>query len=125
VQAREPLAAGADLADRRGAGDLTARAHRLLLDTGARPRRLTRSGPDALTPSERRVSELAAAGASNREIASTLSLSTKTIEMHLGNSFRKLGIASRRELGQALSPVDAVAPASEQQRGLQLADDEA
>ncbi|HYC82762.1 MAG TPA: helix-turn-helix transcriptional regulator, partial [Solirubrobacterales bacterium] len=68
---------------------------------GARLRRTT-GGPEALTPSELRVAELAAEGQTNREIAQALFLSEKTIESHLGNVYRKLGIRSRRELPQAL-----------------------
>jgi DNA-binding CsgD family transcriptional regulator len=39
----------------------------------------------------------------NREIAQSLYLSPKTVEMHLGRAYRKLGIASRTELEAALS----------------------
>ena len=60
--ARGPLAAGMDLAHACGAKALAERARTELLATGARPRRLAVSGADALTPSERRVVELAAQG---------------------------------------------------------------
>jgi DNA-binding CsgD family transcriptional regulator len=46
---------------------------------------------------------MAAAGASNKEIAQELFLSVKTIEMHLGHAYRKLDISSRRELTAALA----------------------
>ena len=36
-------------------------------------------------------------------IAQTLFVTLKTVEMHLGHSYRKLGIRSRRELAAALS----------------------
>ena len=71
--------------------------------TGARPRRRVTAGADALTPSERRITELAAAGQQNREIAETLFVTTNTIEFHLRNAYRKLGIASRTQLGDALA----------------------
>ena len=70
--------------------------------TGARIRRPASSGPDALTPSERRIAGLAAGGATNPEIAQALFVTVKTVEMHLGNAYRKLGIGSRRELAAAL-----------------------
>lgn len=56
----------------------------------------------ALTPAERAVVTLAAAGNSNREIAERLVLSVKTIEFHLTNVFRKLDICTRDELRQVL-----------------------
>ena len=51
---------------------------------------------------ERRIAELAAAGASNREIAQRLYLSPKTIEMHLSHAYRKLGVDGRRGLAGAI-----------------------
>ena len=63
-----------------------------------------RSGVEALTPSERRVAELAAGGASNREIAQALFVTTKTVEVHLSSAYRKLGICSRGQLPGALAP---------------------
>jgi DNA-binding CsgD family transcriptional regulator len=69
---------------------------------GGRPRREAVSGPESLTPSERRVCELAAAGRSNPQIAAELFLSRRTVEFHLRGAFRKLGVGSRDELAAAL-----------------------
>jgi DNA-binding NarL/FixJ family response regulator len=96
--AREPLSRALELAHRHGAE--TARVE--LRAAGARPRRVMRSGVDALTPSERRIAELAAAGLTNAEIAAQLFITLKTVEHHLGAIYRKLQIASRRELASAL-----------------------
>jgi DNA-binding CsgD family transcriptional regulator len=52
-----------------------------------------------LTETERRVAELAAAGLTNREVAQQLFLAVKTVEANLARAYRKLGIASRAELG--------------------------
>ncbi len=60
------------------------------------------SGPASLTPSERRIAELAAGGNSNREIAQMLFVTPKTVEYHLRNAYRKLDIESRRELARVL-----------------------
>lgn len=51
-----------------------------------------------LTPSERRIVGLAQRGLTNTEIASQLSLSSRTVENHLGRAYRKLGVRSRTEL---------------------------
>ena len=64
------------------------------------PPRIT--GALALTRSERRIAELAADGRRNREIAAELFVTTQTVEFHLRNAYRKLGITSRRELAAAL-----------------------
>ena len=61
------------------------------------------TGVEALTPSERRIAELAAAGQQNREIAEALFVTTATVEYHLRNAYRKLGITSRTELADALA----------------------
>jgi DNA-binding CsgD family transcriptional regulator len=102
-EAREHLAAGLDLAQRSGATRLASLAHDELRIAGAKPRRLQFSGADSLTAAERRVSEMAASGLSNREIAETLFLSTRTVENHLSRVYRKLDISSRSALGEALS----------------------
>jgi DNA-binding CsgD family transcriptional regulator len=57
-----------------------------------------------LTPAEQHVAELAALGKANKEIAAALFLSVKTVEFHLGNIYRKLGVRSRVELAQRLAP---------------------
>jgi DNA-binding NarL/FixJ family response regulator len=69
-----------------------------LAATGARPRTPRQTGVEALSPSERRVAQLAAEGLSNRDIAQALFVTTKTVEVHLSAVYRKLGITSRAEL---------------------------
>jgi DNA-binding NarL/FixJ family response regulator len=54
--------------------------------------------PSSLTPQEAKIAELARAGYSNKQIAERLYLTVRTIEFHLSNVYRKLRIASRREL---------------------------
>jgi DNA-binding NarL/FixJ family response regulator len=56
-----------------------------------------------LTPAERRVAEQAAAGRSNRDIAAVLVVSPKTVEFHLSNVYRKLGVRSRTALAKKLA----------------------
>jgi DNA-binding CsgD family transcriptional regulator len=100
--ARERLRPALDLAARCQAAPLVERAEAELRATGARPRRALLTGPDALTPSERRVAELVARGLSNPEVARELVVSRTTVESHLRAAYRKLDIASRDELGKIL-----------------------
>jgi DNA-binding CsgD family transcriptional regulator len=55
-----------------------------------------------LTPSELRVTQLAAQGLTNREIAEALFVTMKTVEWHLRHAYRKLGVPSREHLAAAL-----------------------
>ncbi len=107
VDARAPLQEGLRLAERCNAAAVAQRAHSELLATGARPRRLASTGVDSLTPSERRVARMAADGQTNREIGQALFVTSKTIEMHLSNVYRKLGITSRSELPRVMVSVES------------------
>jgi DNA-binding CsgD family transcriptional regulator len=55
-----------------------------------------------LTPAERRVAVLVAAGQTNREVAAALFLSERTVESHLTRVYTKLGVRSRTELARVL-----------------------
>jgi DNA-binding CsgD family transcriptional regulator len=65
-------------------------------------RTTTRRAPDGLTPTEKRIAELAASGLANPEIAARVFVSRKTVEANLKRVYRKLGIASRAQLARAL-----------------------
>jgi DNA-binding CsgD family transcriptional regulator len=103
LEAREPLRRALDLAMRCEAHGLVEHVRTEIYATGARPHTETQGGPGALTASERRVVYLAAEGRDDRDIAQSLYVTPKTIEKHLTNAFRKLGVRSRRELGGALT----------------------
>jgi DNA-binding CsgD family transcriptional regulator len=109
AEAREHLRQALELAQRSGAVLLAEQAHEELIATGARPRRAVLTGAASLTPSERRIAALAAEGLSNRDIAQSLFVTLRTVEMHLSNAFRKLGISSRTQLPAALA-ADAAPP---------------
>ena len=102
VAARDPLREALDLAHRCGARALEDEILAELRAAGARPRRRATTGAAALTRSERRVAELAASGRQNKQIADELVVTLDTVEFHLRNSFRKLGISSRTRLPTAL-----------------------
>jgi len=98
TDAREPLRRALELAEVCDAGGLAAEVRTELYAAGSRPRSTALTGPEALTASEKRVAELAAEGLTNRDIAQTLFVTPKTVEVHLSATYRKLGIRSRREL---------------------------
>jgi DNA-binding CsgD family transcriptional regulator/tetratricopeptide (TPR) repeat protein len=62
-----------------------------------------RGGLAGLTDREREVAELVTRGQTNRDIGAALFLSPRTIENHLTNIFRKLGVSSRAEVARELS----------------------
>lgn len=110
AEARPPLREGLKIARQCGAVRLAKRAHQELRATGETVRRYAPVGVESLTPSERRVAEMAAAGMTNRQIAQSLFVTLKTVEAHLSAAYDKLDIRSRSQLGAALSaPSDAEA----------------
>jgi DNA-binding NarL/FixJ family response regulator len=72
--------------------------------------RVNRSGDQRLTPSQRRIAELAASGMTNRDVAAALFISLKTVEAGLTSVYRKLGITSRTDLGNRMNQLNADAP---------------
>lgn len=102
ADARAPLREAFKLARRCGAIRLAKLAHSELQATGVTVRRYTQVGLESLTPSERRVAEMAATGLSNRQIAQSLFVTVKTIEAHLSAAYDKLDIHSRQQLAAAL-----------------------
>lgn len=101
--AREPLRMGLELSHRGGATELAERARTELAATGSRPRRLMLTGIESLTPSERRVADLATQGLTTRQMATALYVTPKTVEYHLRHTYRKLDICSRSELTKVLA----------------------
>jgi DNA-binding CsgD family transcriptional regulator/Tfp pilus assembly protein PilF len=83
-----------------------------LLAAGAKPRRAALTGPEALTPMERRVSTMVASGLTNKEVAQSLFVTVKAVEWHLAHAYQKLGITSRRELAKSLGDRFAATPSA-------------
>ncbi|MGH2872157.1 MAG: helix-turn-helix transcriptional regulator, partial [Solirubrobacteraceae bacterium] len=100
-RARTILKRGIDISERLGAARVSRLGIRALVAAGGRPRRRRITGPDALTPAERRVVALARTGARNRDIADELVIAQKTVEWHLSKAYAKLGVSSREDLRQA------------------------
>ena len=97
--ARETLERAASAFDSLGSDGWAEVTRGELARAGAR--RPAKAG--ALTPTERRVAELAAQGLANKEIAATLVVTVNTVEFHLSNTYAKLGIRSRAQLGSHLA----------------------
>jgi DNA-binding CsgD family transcriptional regulator len=108
--ARQVLDRALELAQLCGATGLAAEVGAELRSAGYRPRVSPAGGVDALTLSERRVVDLAVAGLSNRSIAQELFVTPKTVELHLTNSYRKLGIGGRAQLADALTGSPTATP---------------
>ncbi|MGH9271263.1 MAG: helix-turn-helix transcriptional regulator, partial [Ilumatobacteraceae bacterium] len=98
LDARPHLRAAIDYFERLGAVPWTARAHAELRATGETARRRDVDTRQDLTPQELQIATLVAAGATNRDVAAQLFISTRTVDYHLRKVFTKLGLSSRREL---------------------------
>ena len=97
--ARDSLQAALDSFEELGARLWAERARAELARIGGRA-----PVADALTPTERRVAELVAAGGTYREVADALFISPKTVQWNLSKIYRKLGIRSRAQLAATLGP---------------------
>jgi DNA-binding CsgD family transcriptional regulator len=111
IDARVHLRAAVDGFEWLGAAPWAERALRELRATGEKARKRHLSPLAQLTPQEIQVSRLAGEGATNKEVASQLFVSPKTVEYHLRKVFTKLGISSRMELVGLELGEEARAPA--------------
>lgn len=103
----QPLARAVHTFDILGARPWAQRARQELRAAGgsrATGRRAPAEAIAALTAQERAVASAVASGMSNREAAEALFLSPRTVEYHLGNAFRKLGVHGRGALARAMDP---------------------
>ena len=103
MDARAPLETAIATFRRLGAEPWAGRAESLLATSGVR---VSTPAPDRglpLTHQELQVAMLVAEGLSNKEVAARLYLSTKTVEFHLSNAYRKVGVRSRVELARRVA----------------------
>jgi DNA-binding NarL/FixJ family response regulator len=103
VRAREELREAIALFDSLGPTPWADLAGAELAATGETARRRDPSTIDELTPQELQIAILLSEGRTTKQAAAALFLSPKTIEYHLRNVYRKLGIGSRQELAAAVS----------------------
>ena len=101
AEARERLRTALDGFEQLHAKAWARQAEAELRAAGARRRQA--ADERALTAQEQRVAEAVQRGASNRDIATDLFLSPKTVEFHLRQIYRKLGVHSRTQLVAALA----------------------
>jgi DNA-binding CsgD family transcriptional regulator len=92
------LRGAADAAATSGALTEQQVAEKLLRSLGVRTWRRQHEGSELLTAREQQIVGLISAGASNPEIAQQLFLSRKTVERHVSNVFKKVGVRNRAEL---------------------------
>ncbi len=105
IDAREQLRSALATFEGMNVEPWTERARAELRASGETARRREPSTIDDLTPQELQVARLVSAGASNREVAAKLFLSSRTVEYHLRKIYLKLGISSRAHLSKALEPL--------------------
>ena len=100
-EARDMLRAALDAFEALGACRWADRA-RSELEASGEHRRARVDPASDLTPQELQIAMLVVEGLSNREAASTLFISPKTVEVHLTHIYRKLGVRSRTQLAREL-----------------------
>ena len=102
VDARQQLGTAYEMFSDMGAEAFAERTRSELLATGEKVRKRDLATRNDLTPQEEHIARLARDGHSNAEIGAELFLSVRTVEWHLRKVFQKLGIASRKQLKDAL-----------------------
>jgi DNA-binding CsgD family transcriptional regulator len=109
VEAREHLRAAIERLDELGAAPWSERARTELRASGESIPRRDPTAPEKLTPQELQIALQVAEGKTNREVATALFLSPKTVEYHLTHIYRKLDLHSRAELIRLLASSSAPA----------------
>ncbi|MFD0318881.1 helix-turn-helix transcriptional regulator [Streptomyces flavalbus] len=99
-EARDRLGAALAGFDHCGAGVWAEQTRQELRANGAAPSGTGGGALSRLTPQQWRIAQCVAEGATNREVARTLSVSTRTVDYHLRNVFAVLGVRSRVELAR-------------------------
>jgi DNA-binding CsgD family transcriptional regulator len=116
-QARDQLRKALEMFEAMGLEPFAERCRAELRTTGERVRKKAVGHPEGLTPREAQIATLVSEGEGNRQIAAQLFVTPSTVEYHLRNVFRKLGVTSRTQLAhlvtsQGLGTGDPVSAAS-------------
>lgn len=112
ISAGEPAAAAsllrlaAEVAEECGAARLSRRVAEISKNSDVKNDRMVVARTASLTRAEERVAVLASSGMSNRTIATELSVTLRTVELHLTKVYRKLHIRSRAALASTLGEAD-------------------
>jgi DNA-binding CsgD family transcriptional regulator len=111
ISAGEPAAESllrlaAEVAEECGAARLSRRVAEISKNSDIKDDRMVVARITSLTRAEERVAVLASSGMSNRAIATELSVTLRTVELHLTKVYRKLHIRSRAALASTLGEVD-------------------
>jgi DNA-binding CsgD family transcriptional regulator len=101
--ARDQLRRAFEMFDEMSMTAFAGRARAELRATGERARPRSLGTEEVLTAQEAQVARLVAERLSNREIASQLFISARTVEYHLHKVFRKLGVTSRVQLARTFA----------------------
>ena len=107
AEARAALLEASHVFDGLGAQPWLARAHGELRACGGQPEAEAGAAVGVLTAQEQSVARAVAEGRTNREVAEALCLSPRTVEFHLGNAYRKLGVHGRAALARRMVEEDA------------------
>lgn len=105
-ESRRPLHRAKIMFDQLRATPWARRSEAELRASGGRVTPVNESVVDLLSAQELQVAREVVRGARNREVAAALFLSQKTVERHLSNAYRKLGVRSRAELVARIAAID-------------------
>ncbi|MFF8095223.1 LuxR C-terminal-related transcriptional regulator [Streptomyces sp. NPDC016675] len=115
-EARGRLGAALAGFDRCGAGVWAAQARGELRALGAAPRPGDAGALTGLTPQQLRIARHVAEGATNREVALNLAVSTRTVDYHLRKVFAALGVRSRLELARMVEHAEQAGEAGQAEK---------